>query len=210
LIISDERGRKSMSVFTVPRPKPVPPFVHAMVFIDGGYLRNGFRELLGHDKINFEYLVEHLVASEFEVKPFKGEVTRVYYYDAIVDVSEDLEKHRLQKEYFHKVGLVSDFEVKLGRLIKTGSGEYRQKGVDIQISIDMLTKAFQNFFDVAVFVGGDDDFVDLINTVKNLTNKKVYGVAFQHSVSQRLLESFDISYIMDKEFCDNSVDVNAL
>ena len=55
----------------------------------------------------------------------------------------------------------------------------------------------------AVFIGGDDDFVDLINAVKRLTNKEVYGVAFQNNASQRLLESFDGSHIITEEHCKN-------
>lgn len=207
------RGCRNMSVFGPSRPpaRPIPPFTRVMVFIDGGYLRDGYHKLLGHDKIGFEKLVKYrLVDLQFHISEEKGEMTRAYYYDAIVDASDDLEKHKQQKEYFHRVGLFPGFEVRLGRLVKTASGEYRQKGVDILISIDMLTKAFQDFYDVTVFIGGDDDFVDLVNTVKNLTNKKVYGAAFQHNVSQRLLESFDRSYIISKEDCNDAVDVGAL
>ena len=180
-----------------------------MAFIDGGYLREGFKKLVDHEKILFEGMVDSLMW-KFQILPTKGELARVYYYDAIVEASADLNKHKEQEEYFHKVGLTPSFEVKLGRLIKTGSGEYKQKGVDILISIDMLTKAFQNFYDVAIFIGGDDDFKDLIDTVKNLTNKKVNGVAFQHNVSSRLLESFDQSYILTKEDCGSWTYVKAL
>ena len=187
----------------------MPPFIRAMVFVDGGYLREGYKKLLGHDKIAFKRLVDNL-SYRFNILPDTNEITRVYYYDAIVDASDDLEKHKQQKKYFHNVGLLPSFEVKLGRLVKTGSGEYRQKGVDILISIDMLTKAFQNFYDLAIFIGGDDDFADLIGTVKNLINKKVYGASFQHNVSQRLLESFDSSYIITKKDCNEAVDVKAL
>lgn len=190
-----------MSIFRLPQPA-IPRFIEAMAFIDGGYLREGYKKLLGHENIHFESLVNN-VAWNFQISENTGEMTRIYYYDAIVDASDDLQKHKEQKKFFHEIGLNQGFEVKLGRLVKTGSGDYRQKGVDIYIAIDMLTKAFQNFYDVAIFIGGDDDFVELINTVKNLTNKKVYGVAFQHNVSQRLLEGFDSSYILTKEDCNS-------
>ena len=199
--IENKWREEDMSVFARV-PSAVPPFLKVMVFVDGGYLREGYKKLIGHENIHFDGLVQG-VTWKFKIFEDKGEVTRVYYYDAIVDASDDLQKHKQQKKFFHGIGLIKGFEVKLGRLVKTGSGDYRQKGVDISIAIDMLTKAFQNFYDVAIFIGGDDDFVDLINTVKNLTNKKVYGVAFQHNVSQRLLESFDNSYILTKEDCDN-------
>jgi len=202
-------GGKEVSMPIPLSPPPMsftPPFVQVMVFVDGGYLREGCQTLLGHGKIDFQKLVQSIV---YKVPNFPGvgEITRIYYYDAIVDPSVDLQKHKRQKEYFHVVGLNPGFEVKLGRQVKTSSGEYRQKGVDILISIDMLTKAFQNFYDVAGFIAGDDDFVDLVKTVKDLTNKRVYGAAFQHNVSERLLESFDGSYIITKEDCKNAASV---
>ena len=178
---------------------PVPPYKQAMVFIDGGYVRDGFKKLLGHERIDFRRLADD--SAHYFIPPVSGRVTRIYYYDAIVNASDDPDRYRKQSEYFHSIALVRSFEVKLGRLVKTGSGDYRQKGVDILISIDMLTKAFQNFYDIAVFIGGDDDFVDLVNAVKRMTNKEVYGVAFQHNASQKLLESFDISQILTEEHC---------
>lgn len=194
-----------MSYFGVQPQKPIPPFTRVMVFIDGGYLREGVKKMIGHDKINFGYMVKFF-RYKFHLLPEESEVTRIYYYDAIVDASVDLQRHKQQREYFHKVGLYPRFEVKLGRLIKEGNGKYRQKGVDILISVDMLAKAFQNFYDLALFIGGDDDFVDLINAVKNLTNKKVFGFAFQHNVSNRLLESLDNSIILTKKDCENVAD----
>jgi len=193
-----------MSYWSVPSPKPIPPFIRVMVFIDGGYLREGIKKMFGHDQIDFDLLVES-ICCKFHIFPEACEVTRIYYYDAIVDASFDLQRHKDQRAYFHKVGLFPRFEVKLGRLIKDGSGNYRQKGVDILISVDMLAKAFQNFYDAALFIGGDDDFVDLINAVKNLTNKKVFGVTFQHNASQRLLESLDDSIILTKNDCQKAV-----
>ena len=178
---------------------PVPPYKQVMVFIDGGYVRGGFKKLLGHERIDFRRLAND--SARYFIPPVSGRVTRIYYYDAIVDASDDLDRNRKQSEFFHSIALIRSFEVKLGRLVKTGSGDYRQKGVDILISIDMLTKAFQNFYDIAVFIGGDDDFVDLVNAVKRMTNKEVCGIAFQHNASQKLLESFDISQILTEEHC---------
>lgn len=194
-----------MSIFRRPNlASPIPPFLKVMVFIDGGYVRDGFKKMVGHDNINFEQLVYN-VGGNFNLSRERCEVTRIYYYDGIVESAEDHNRHKQQKEYFHTVGIQQNVEVNLGRLVKDGKGRYRQKGVDILISVGMLAKAFQNFYDVALFMGGDDDFVDLINAVKNLTNKKVFGVAFEHNVSQRLLESFDSSHILTKDDCTYSV-----
>lgn len=187
-------------MFVDSEQSPIPPFKHVMVFIDGGYLREGLEKITKEYEINFNTLVD-VLEYEFGLSESNSQRTRVYYYDAIVEASDDIEKHKKQKEYFHNLAIDNCFEVKLGRQVKSGKGGHRQKGVDILICIDMLTKAFQNFYDIAIFIGGDDDFVDLIKIVKNFTNKQVYGVAFQHNVSPRLLENFDVSHLITKEDC---------
>jgi hypothetical protein len=68
----------------------------------------------------------------------------------------------------------------------------------------MLTKAFQNHYDIAAFLGGDDDFIDLIDSVKEVAGKRVYGFYFSHNASKRLLKAFDskfdLSYNLPKWF----------
>ena len=61
----------------------------------------------------------------------------------------------------------------------------------------MLTKAYQDHYDSAAFLGGDDDFIDLIESVKEAAGKRVYGFYFKHTVSQRLLEKFDVKLDLD-------------
>ena len=64
------------------------------------------------------------------------------------------------------------------------TGFYRQKGVDVLLAIDMLSMAFQNHYEIAIFLGGDDDFVDLINAVKNSAGKRVFGFYYPHRISR--------------------------
>ena len=55
-------------------------------------------------------------------------------------------------------------------------------------------KAFLNHYDLAVIVAGDDDFLDAIKVVKDLTGKKVQGVYSKKNISKRLIEIFDYRY----------------
>jgi len=187
--------------YTLGPAKAIPPFLNVMFFIDGGYLRKGFKDFVGHENIRLPELVRNLLNFELRFDDTKGEIVRIYYYDAQVEASDDPKKSEEQRIYFHDIGRLPDFEIRLGRLVKTGSGNYRQKGVDLLVAIDMLAKAFQNFYDVAVFIGGDDDFVDLMKTIKSLTNKRIYGICFKQNVSKRLLESFDRSAFITEEIC---------
>jgi uncharacterized LabA/DUF88 family protein len=63
----------------------------------------------------------------------------------------------------------------------------------------MLTKAYSNHFDIAVLLAGDEDFLEVVNSVKN-TGKLVYGAFFANHVSIGLKESFDKRLSLTKEW----------
>jgi uncharacterized LabA/DUF88 family protein len=90
--------------------------------------------------------------------------------------------HEQQKAYLQKIKAVDYFEVRLGRLKRQKERGFKQKGVDTLIAIDMITKAYQNHYDVAILVAGDEDLLDLVNEVKN-TGKRVFG-AYLKSISR--------------------------
>ena len=184
--------------------KPSKAYKPVIIFIDGGYLREGFEKIIGRgiQPKDFDTLQGNLMRYVVYGN-IVGELMRVYYYDAIVDPTEFPDKYKEQKEYFNNIQKCDFYTVKLGRLIKAEKIN-RQKGVDVLIAIDMLTKAYQNHYDFAGFVGGDDDFVDLIESVKELAGKRVIGFYFSHNASNRLLNAFDLrldlSYNLPKWF----------
>jgi len=55
----------------------------------------------------------------------------------------------------------------------------RSKGVDIALTTDLLSGAYNNNFDRAVLVAGDGDYVPLINEVKRL-GKVVHVLFFEN------------------------------
>ncbi|MCZ7355781.1 MAG: NYN domain-containing protein [Candidatus Methanoperedens sp.] len=122
------------------------------------------------------------------------ELVRVYYYDAIVDFRDDSEKHQEQESYFKRIQKINNYEVKLGRLIKTGknNNDYRQKGVDVLLAIDMISKAHLDHYDIALLLAGDDDYLDMVKSIKDFTGRRVYGAYFENSASKRLVEFFDM------------------
>ena len=71
--------------------------------------------------------------------------------------------------------------------------------MDTLLAVDMLTKAFLNHYDTAYLLAGDDDFTDLVQNVKMYTGKQVYGVYFTKSISQDLLNCYDIKQNLDKQ-----------
>lgn len=74
---------------------------------------------------------------------------------------------------------------------ENGKGGFKQKGVDVLLAIDMITKAYQNNYEFSIILAGDDDFVDVIKAVKD-TGKRVFGIYFKNHMSSKLFDILDV------------------
>lgn len=74
----------------------------------------------------------------------------------------------------------------------------KEKGVDISLTKEMLVNAFNNNFDVAFLIAGDEDYLTLVHEVKRY-GAKIYGAFFEHGLSDELQLSFDSFRIIKRE-----------
>lgn len=186
---------------------PLKPTERIMIFIDGGYVRKTYTELFGNDNIDYGKLLSGLVQF-YEAAPsniFRPNLIRAYYYDAVVD--ENARERTQQMRYFTKVTRNFSYTVRLGHLVRLENDKFRQKGVDVLMAVDALTKAYLDHYDVGVFFLGDRDFIPLIEAVKN-TGKKTFGFYFGVPSPGGTLESkvpvdlgkvFDVRIALPKE-----------
>jgi uncharacterized LabA/DUF88 family protein len=174
----------------------VRPYEKVMGFIDGGYLRELCKENCGNDNINSENLWALLLRSfnYYHINPFLANLIRIYYYDAIVEEGQDYEK---QKKYFEVIPEQYPYTVRLGKLVKSSNKGYKQKGVDILMAVDAITKAYENHYDVGMFLIGDGDFKPMIEAVKD-AGKKTMGIYYPANTSQDLLRTFDMRVALGK------------
>lgn len=172
---------------------PTQGLAHLMAFIDGGYLREQFKQKFGSDSINYGIL-KHQLVENFNANcdgKYRGDISRVYYYDGIVEPSNS--KYKKQMEYFDEIRNINGYQVRLGRLRpsgKEGKGPLKQKGVDVLLAVDMISKAHQDHYDFAIMIAGDDDFLDVVDAVKD-AGKRVFGVYFPERISKELFDSWD-------------------
>ena len=132
-----------------------------MIFIDGSNL---YHSLKGHFKrtdIDMGKFSRRLLE--------KRRLIRVYYYNATVGRREEPERYRDQQAFFASVSAIPYCELRLGRLVYTNwpSAPPYEKGVDIQLTTDLLTHSFKNNYDVAILVAGDSDYVGALQAVKD-------------------------------------------
>lgn len=62
----------------------------------------------------------------------------------------------------------------LQRRIVDGAYVYEEKGVDVQLAVDMLTGAFRDDYDVAVLVSSDGDFRPVVEAVREIGKRVEY------------------------------------
>lgn len=76
-----------------------------------------------------------------------------------------------------------------------------EKGTDINIATNMLSKAFHNAFDVALLLSGDSDFSPVIQQVCDL-GKNVISIGVKGQDLSKLKKRADDLKILDKTFFD--------
>jgi len=169
------------------------------VFIDGNNFYFGLRKLYGKSKslknFDFKGFAQFLAGKE--------KVVSIYYYNALLDKENNLQKYESQKEFFEKLKQIPNFNLVLCKLLKrniTGTNKfyYIIKEDDINMAVDMVENACDDNFDMAVLVSGDGDFVPAVRSVKK-KNKLVKNVYFKNSSSRNLKNFCDESFELSKE-----------
>lgn len=132
-----------------------------MVFIDGSNLYHSLKAHFKRTDIDIGKFSRKLLA--------KRRLIRIYYYNARVGRREEPERYRDQQAFFDSVAAIPYCELRLGRLVYINwpnSPPY-EKGVDIQLTTDLLTHSYKNNYDVAILVAGDSDYVGALQAVKD-------------------------------------------
>ncbi len=119
---------------------------------------------------------------DFRLFPVENTLgTRAYYYTSAVGDDD-------------RIGGVRRSLRALGfepRVFKKPSGSLKSKGVDITLTKDMLSHAFQDHYRDAVLIAGDGDYVPLVEEVKRF-GKRVY-VAFFAGAGFELSEELHLA-----------------
>jgi hypothetical protein len=172
----------------------------AYAFVDGGYFRTEGKSK-GIDFPNPHSTIEYVMSSHVRemggYSPTVGSVftRRMFFYDA-TDPASATPDPNIEK-YWDEIERLHDTEVRFGAL---RGKPRRQKGVDVQLAVDMLVGAFDNLFDVAVLVSGDEDFVPLVVEVQR-RGISVVVAAVTQSASAELRRVADRYIDLSEEGC---------
>lgn len=151
----------------------------------------GFKNL---SKFNFEKFTSYLASQEKRPSKLNG------YYIGIVREEvgnpKSIELKKGQDKFLAKLAK-QPFTIKRGYILKSGR-EYFEKGVDVQIAVDMCMKAARDEYDQLILVSSDTDLIPAIREVKSL-RKTVEYVGFGNSPSFALIRFSDTRRLLLKE-----------
>ncbi|HDN64702.1 MAG TPA: NYN domain-containing protein [Methanosarcinales archaeon] len=152
----------------------------AMVFIDGANVFHSCKNFRHGYKIDYVKLRDELTKDY--------DLIRVYYYSG-VDPSD------VPSRSFHKALKAQGFHVETRPLVER-NGKLAEKGIDVMLTTELLTHAFKDNFDVAVIVGGDQDYIVALREVKR-EGKRIVVACFRNSFSNEIQEIADESVFID-------------
>lgn len=117
------------------------------------------------------------------------------YFTTIVKQPE--KRRRRQAVFLEALRTLNDFQVYYGHFLVDmvscrSCGHtyetYHEKMTDVNISVELMTDAFQDQFDVALLVSADSDLVGPVKAVRRLFSHKRVVVAFPPGRSSKALK----------------------
>lgn len=192
------------------------------ILIDAGFFKQCFRKINRREAVKED--IEALIARvlhQVQAKSNPVEVDllfRTFYYDCLpyggskkdvngimIDFSQN-SVYINQTTFINSLKEIDQFAMRLGEVSFTGwkvnplarnprpTPDFRQKGVDIKIGLDMAWLAGKKSIDKVVLVAGDSDFISPIKFVRK-EGLLVYLYPMNNQTKSELREHCD--YVLD-------------
>lgn len=164
-----------------------------IILIDGSNFYFKLKDLKLHNllSLNLTGFVNKLVKD--------GEIVRSIYYvgkirtDGTKKTQQLFNSQRKLLAHLRK----HKFRYSLGYLLKSG-GKFHEKGVDVNIAVDILVATYENLADKIILVSSDTDLLPAIKKAKE-KGKFVEYVGFSHMPSVAMVANCSESTLLKKE-----------
>jgi uncharacterized LabA/DUF88 family protein len=167
----------------------------AAIFIDGGYLNQVLKNNFGAKDVNY------LKLSEMLCENCSVNRLRTYFYHCLPLVRkgnmQDVKRQASMERFLAKLRRFPRFEIKLGKLQIIG-GQFKQKMVDVLMSLDIVEMCIENKIQHAIIIAGDSDFIPAIRKAKN-AGAIVHLFYHPKSIHQQILDEVDELHEINEE-----------
>ena len=164
------------------------------IIIDGSNFYHRLRELELKNLLSFDYKR----FSDFLVGKERVVVLKKYYIGAIRTMEGEPKSLELWKNQRKLIGQLQKarFEIGFGHMLKTD--RYHEKGVDVQMAVDLLVGAYENLYETLILVSSDTDLIPALDKARK-KNKKIEYIGFSHNPSYALIAHSDIRRLLRAE-----------
>jgi len=164
-----------------------------VVLIDGSNFYFKLKELGFHHLLDFDFtgFKKWLAGSD--------KVIQANYYIGAVRTDGTEKTLKLFKSQRRLLAHLKNhsFNYSLGYLLKS-DGKFREKGVDVNMAVDMLVAVYENFCDKIILVSSDTDLLPAVKKAKE-KGKPVEYVGFSHKPSVAMVANCSKSRLLTKE-----------
>ncbi|MEK9165648.1 MAG: NYN domain-containing protein [Patescibacteria group bacterium] len=170
------------------------------VYIDGSNLYFKLKSLgiKNLSRFNYRKFIQYLAIN-------KRIIYAGYYIGLVRAKDNDAKGQRLRKAQINLLNYLRSktqlFTIRKGYLMEN-EGVYHEKGVDVQIAVDLLVGAYENLYDTAIVISSDTDLMPAMSKVK-AQGKAVEYIGFGHEPSLAMQTCATISRLLIKEELKN-------
>lgn len=173
------------------------------ILIDGNNFYKGCQLNFNRTDVDFRKLGDKFC------RAVNGELLRTYYYNAYVSKSIDPSGYQRQQKFFDNLRATPFITLKLGHLVYhrlrndqgASTSQYfpTEKGIDVQIAVDMIRMGLLKSCEGVVLVSGDSDYIYAVRFAKDL-GCNIYVASFPLGGSAELRNEGDEFIMMDYNF----------
>lgn len=165
------------------------------IFIDGDYFDGILRNEFDYQRVDF------LTFSQL-VTPDDAQRFRTYYYKSIPflthDASpEDRSRYEGVEKFLQSLRHLPRFKVRTGELTKTMDGQFRRKGINVSMAVDVARLCTERIIDQIYIVCSDPDLLPLIKAARDMGI--LVRIYHGENIPERMLAECDESVQMDED-----------
>ncbi|MBI2036337.1 NYN domain-containing protein [Candidatus Microgenomates bacterium] len=164
-----------------------------VILIDGSNFYFKLKDLKLHNLLSFDFTKFASHIARF------NKIASVCYYVGRIRQDRSAKTEKLFDAQQKLLGNLKKHKVsyQFGYLLKS-SGAYHEKGVDVQIAVDMLVTAYENIADRIILVSSDTDLAPAIKKARE-KGKIVEYIGFSHMPSVAMVANCSQSRLLTKE-----------
>ena len=164
-----------------------------IILIDGSNFYFKLKDIGLHDfmKLNFAALTKMLAG--------KNEIVNCIFYIGKVKTDGSVKSTKMQAKQQQLFAHLKKNHVQysLGYLLKA-DGKFHEKGVDVNIAVDILVAAYENLCEHVILISSDTDLLPAIRKAKE-KEKTVEYIGFSHQPSLAMVANCSESRLLKKE-----------